>query len=387
MATRLDAQVIVVGAGPVGSVLAMLLGRSGVTTLVLEKASFPRDKACGEGLMPGGVAVLEGLGIDLAREGFPQIGGVAYRTPGVGTMFGAFRAGPGLPGHGFGVRRVRFDALLAERAATTPNVDLRTGCAVKAIERTGTRFQVETSGGPLTAERVVGADGLRSTTRRLLGWSKPHSRPHRHALVSHLAVPRHSVREVYVTVLPGNEVYVAPSGPDEVLAIVLGTPGNLRAHESSVVDSYRRTVATAHPEFGGAECGRIRGAGPFRVSSRTVAEGGAFLAGDAAGFIDPITGDAMSAGFRAASYLAELLAGAAPGAEARYRRWYGAQWRTRWLVTAIALGLSGSPRLARRALDGLGRHPDALEPLLEVNSGFRGLASVPLRTWSALAGV
>jgi len=387
MGTGLDAQVIVVGGGPVGSVLAMLLGRSGVRTLVLEKATFPRDKPCGEGLMPGGVAVLEKLGIDLAREGYPPLGGIRYRTVDGTATFGAFRSGPGLPKGGFGVRRLRFDALLAERAAATPNVELRTGCTVQAIERTDDGFRLETARGPLATSRVVGADGLRSTARELLGWSTPSVPPHRHALVGHLAVPHHRVREVIVTLLSTNEVYVAPSGPDELLAVVLGSTGSLRAPASSVLDSYRRTVFAAHPEFAGAECGRIRGAGPFRVSSRTVAARGAFLVGDAAGFLDPITGDAMSAGFRAAAYLAGLLAAAAPSAEARYRSWYAAQWRTRRLVTAIALGLSRSPWLARRALAGLGRHPDALEPLLEVNSGLRRLGSVPLGTWSALAGI
>ncbi len=387
MRTGLDAQVIVVGGGPVGSVLAMLLGRSGIRTLVLEKAAFPRDKPCGEGLMPGGVAVLERLGIDLAREGFPPLGGIAYRALDGGAAFGAFRSGPGLPESGFGVRRLRFDALLAERAAATPNVELRTGNAVDAIERRGDGFRLRSAGAWLTAEQVVGADGLRSTVRQLLGWSTPSAPPHRHALVGHLAVPRHRVREVIVTLLPANEVYLTPSGPDELLAVVLGPPGSLRTPAMSVLDSYRSTVATAHPEFAGAKCGRIRGAGPFRVGSRTVAAGGAFLVGDAAGFLDPITGDAMSAGFRAAAHLAGLLAGPVPSAEARYRRWFAAQWRTRSLVTAIALGISRSPWLARRALGGLGRHADALEPLLEVNSGLRRLGSVPLRTWSALAGI
>ncbi len=387
MGTRLDAQVVIVGGGPVGSVLAMLLGRSGVRTLILEKTSFPRDKPCGEGLMPGGVAILEQLGLDLAGEGFPPLDGITYRTPEGRATFGAFRSGPGLPDHGFGVRRLRFDALLAERAAETPNVELRTGCAVRAIERAGDGFRLDSGRGWLSAGQVVGADGLRSTTRGLLGWSKPPLRPYRHALVGHLAVPCHRVRGVMVTLLPSNEVYVAPSGRDELLAVVLGPPGSLRGSARSVLDSYQRTVAAAHPEFSGAECGRIKGAGPFRVSSRTVASGGAFLVGDAAGFIDPITGDAMSAGFRAAAYLAGLLAGSVPTAEARYRRWYAAQWRTRRLVTSIALGLSGSPWLARRALAGLDRHPEALESLLEVNSGARRLGSLPLRTWSALAGI
>ena len=382
-----EADVIVVGAGPVGAVLAMLLGNAGVRTLVLEKGSFPRDKPCGEGLMPGGVAVLEGLGIDLAREGFPSLSGIRYRTLEGGSAFGAFRARPGLPDHGFGVRRSRFDSFLAERAAGTPNVELRTGCTVHAIERAAGGFLVETGQGTATAAYLVGADGLRSTTRGLLGWSRPPQAPHRHALVSHLAVPRHGIRDVIVSLLPGKEVYVAPSGPDEVLAVVLGPLGSLRDPGATVLESYRAAVTAAHPDFAGAGTGRVRGAGPFRVGSRTVAADGAFLVGDAAGFVDPITGDAMAAGFRAADQLAGLLGGSVPAPEARYRRWHARQWRTRRLVTAIALRLTASPRLARRALAGLGRNPGALESLLEVNSGTRSLGSVPLRDWSALAGI
>src|SRR5260221_14120114 len=96
MRTGLDAQVIVVGGGPVGSVLAMLLGRSGIRTLVLEKAAFPRDKPCGEGLMPGGVAVPERLGIGLARGGFPPLGGGPARGASGGAPVWALcsRAGP-----------------------------------------------------------------------------------------------------------------------------------------------------------------------------------------------------------------------------------------------------------------------------------------------------
>ncbi|HEY8736623.1 MAG TPA: FAD-dependent oxidoreductase, partial [Candidatus Dormibacteraeota bacterium] len=60
-----DADVAIVGAGPIGSALALMLARRGQRVLLLEKATFPRDKACGEGLMPAGLAILEELGISL----------------------------------------------------------------------------------------------------------------------------------------------------------------------------------------------------------------------------------------------------------------------------------------------------------------------------------
>src|SRR5260221_5751219 len=105
MRTGLDAQVIVVGGGPVGSVLAMLLGRSGIRTLVLEKAAFPRDKPCGEGLMPGGVAVLERLGIHPAPEGFSPLRGSAYPARDRGAAVGALPFRPGLARGGFAAGR------------------------------------------------------------------------------------------------------------------------------------------------------------------------------------------------------------------------------------------------------------------------------------------
>src|ERR1700738_5438010 len=121
MPTRLDADVVGVGGGPVGSVLAMLLGRSGVRTVVLEKSRFPRDKPCGEGLMPGGVAVLDRLGVDLVGAGFPPLHGVRYRLAG-GSAAGAFRSGVGC-----GVRRTRLDPLLAGRAGATSGGDVPLG--------------------------------------------------------------------------------------------------------------------------------------------------------------------------------------------------------------------------------------------------------------------
>src|SRR5262252_5624549 len=124
----MDADVAVIGGGPVGATLALLLARAGRRVTVVEKAVLPRDKPCGEGLMPSGARVLAAAGVDLAAEGFPRVDGVRYRLASGASVRGDLRSGPG-----FGVRRLRLDALLAERAASTPEVTFVTGCAALGV--------------------------------------------------------------------------------------------------------------------------------------------------------------------------------------------------------------------------------------------------------------
>src|ERR1051325_7184194 len=98
-----------------------MLGNAGVSTVLLDRARFPRDKPCGEGLLPAGVSVLEGIGVSL--DSFPTLGGVSYRVPLAGSAKGDFVNGT----TGRGVRRLVFDQLLAGRAQATPNVEARFG--------------------------------------------------------------------------------------------------------------------------------------------------------------------------------------------------------------------------------------------------------------------
>ena len=390
----MDADVVVVGGGPVGATLAMLLARAGRRVTVIEKATLPRDKPCGEGLMPSGVKVLARLGIDLLAEGFPAVGGVRYRLASGRSVRGNLATGPGC-----GVRRIRLDPLLAARAAATSGVTFVAGCAALGLRTARECVRLDTQHGELTARVLVGADGLRSPVAGWLGWAAPPPRPEaapRHALVGHLAVHGgHIPDEIVVTLLGDVEVYAAPCGQGEVLVAVLGPRGRLRRVGRSVLESYRATVERAHPELAGAPlAGRVWGAGPFRTSPRTVAEGRAFLVGDAAGFLDPLTGDGIAAGLAQAETLGAHLGGMtdlAPqlevqAAAASYRAWRGRQWRRRHRVTGLALALTRSPGLARRAMAGATRRPAALQALLEVNDGTRDLIRVRPRDWAALAG-
>jgi flavin-dependent dehydrogenase len=252
--------------------------------------------------------------------------------------------------------------------------------------------QVDTDAGQLTAAVLVGADGIRSSVARWLGLALPPRGPARYALVGHLGrvgPPRPDLPgdEIVVSLLGQVEVYAAPSGHEEVLVAVLGPRGALRRPGASVASSYRELVAGAHPELAaGPLRGRVWGAGPFRVGPAQAAKGRAFLAGDAAGFLDPLTGDGIAAGLAQAEALAGFLLAEPETAVARYRAWGAGQWRRRRFVTGLALALSGSATLARRALAGLGRRPGALQSLLEVNDGTRGLRGLGPRDWAALAG-
>jgi flavin-dependent dehydrogenase len=381
-----DTDVAIVGAGPIGSALALMLARHGRRVLLLEKATFPRDKPCGEGLMPVGLAILLELGISLAAADFPRLRGVLYRLSDGRSAFGAFRADDGTLVEGAGVRRLRLDPLLAARAAENRLVEFRPGVVVRGLElgREGVRLQ--TSAGEVAATWLVAADGIGSPVRRWMGWEQP-SRGHRLGLVGHLHHPAHGIREIVVTVLQGSETYVAPSSPDEVLAVVLGDRGRLGGAHASLPQVYRSTMSRAHPELGFEPSGPLLSAGPFLVKPRQVADGAVFLVGDAAGFIDPLTGDGITAGLCAAQELVRLLVENPEHAAPTYRAWHARQWRRRRLVTGLAMSLSGHPALARRSVEGMARNPAALEALIRVNGGGRPLSSVSPRAWLALAGI
>jgi flavin-dependent dehydrogenase len=212
-----------------------------------------------------------------------------------------------------------------------------------------------------------------------MGWSRDPRRPHRYAIAGHLAAPGHGIDRVLVTVLDGCEVYTAPTEPDELLVAVLGG----KAHVNR--EAYAAAVRAAHPDLCLPK--KVHGAGPFWVRPSRVAGKGVFLIGDAAGFLDPLTGDGMSDALVAARELARIIACDEPQPERAYRRWEAAQWRRRVFVNRLALALTGSSVLARRALRALQRRPVTLNRLLAVNDGSGSLWSLSPRDWSALAGI
>jgi flavin-dependent dehydrogenase len=201
-----------------------------------------------------------------------------------------------------------------------------------------------------------------------------------------MAAPGHGVDRIVVTLLRDCEVYAAPTSRDEMLVAVLGSKEGLRREGESVRDAYARHVGEAHPELS-VDGAHVHGAGPFWVRPSQVAGGRVFLLGDAAGFLDPLTGDGMSDALLAARKLAGLLAERHPDPAGAYRAWERGQWRRRQFVSRLALTVTGSSTLAARALRRMQQRPSTLDRLLDVNDGSRSLWSLTPRDWAALAGV
>jgi 2-polyprenyl-6-methoxyphenol hydroxylase-like FAD-dependent oxidoreductase len=130
--------VVIVGAGPAGAALALALGRQGIEVALFDKAAFPRDKACGEGLMPSGVAVLQRLGLESVMRAALPFWGIRYHA-GDRLAMGRFPRVAGAPSFGLGQRRLGLDHRLVEAAIAHPTVEWRPAPRVGGLLRRGDR--------------------------------------------------------------------------------------------------------------------------------------------------------------------------------------------------------------------------------------------------------
>jgi len=355
--------VVIVGGGPVGLASALALRREGLTVRVVEAGRPPLDKACGEGLMPDGVARLEALGVSLDGARSRSFRGIRY----VDGDLAAEADFPGRPGRG--VRRTVLHETMV-RAAEVAGVELAWGVRVRGLTEAG----VETDGGELTARWIVGADGLLSRVRAWAGLGPGTTRrPGRDR--RRFGVRRHYRMEpwgdrVEVHWVDGCEAYVTPVAADEVGVAFLwsGEPADFDA-------LLARVPRLAERVAGAAAASRDRGAGPLDQRSRSLVRGRVLLVGDAAGYRDAITGEGLSLGFRQAELLAVALAAGRPR---DYERAARRAARVPFALIAGLLFAERRPRLRRRLVATLATDRELFARLLAVHAGERSLRSVGL---------
>jgi geranylgeranyl reductase family protein len=162
--------VVIVGAGPAGSAAAIHLRRLGARVTVVDKATFPRDKCCGDGLTTGALRHLESLGLDPSTlPSWQHVDDIVIRSISGRTQTFPLPRDRGT--YAAVVRRVELDAALVALARSA-GAEVREGCAVTAMSVDGDRVLVTTDDGAvLDADYVIGADGVWSTVRKLTGAS------------------------------------------------------------------------------------------------------------------------------------------------------------------------------------------------------------------------
>ena len=153
---------VVVGAGPAGSIAALVLARGGARVALADKAAFPRDKACGDLIGPRGVQVLADLGLTVPDAGHGS-DLLAVGPSGRRSRLPAF-TGRSYPGHGIVVPRVAFDNALREAALAAGAVGVR--ARITAVDKgpDGTARAVLADGQRLAGDVIIGADSSRTSS-------------------------------------------------------------------------------------------------------------------------------------------------------------------------------------------------------------------------------
>jgi len=390
--------VLIVGAGPAGAIAALVLARAGARVRLVDRASFPRDKLCGDTVNPGALARLERLGVagDVVARGL-RVDGMVVTGEGGVAVDGRYPAGV----YGRAIVRRELDWLLVEAAMAAgcqfePGVHVRGAAIVDEKSGRAVRgVRVSARGGEahIDAPITIAADGRRSTIGFGLGFARHPARPRRWAVgayydnfktgvghpsdprtgdagVGHLSDPTREAgtlgemhvrrgRYIGVAPIPGgltNVCLVRPSRPGDA---ELRDPAALLARELQRDPLLRDRAADARMATAPVVLG------PLAVDvDQDAALDGLLVAGDAAGFIDPMTGD----GLRFAIRGGELAAAAA--LRALEHGWHGvhaqlaadrrAEFSGKWRFNRALRALVASPRAVGAAAVGARVAPGVL---------------------------
>lgn len=349
------ADVLVVGAGPAGSAAAASLAARGWRVILADRAVFPRSKPCGDYCNPGAVETLRSLGLlpALERSGAGSIDGMTVVGQDGSTMRGRFPSGRGVL-----LRRETLDMLLLRRA------EQKGAHLVERfrVDEIGVADSVEVrdtlSGRALRARLLIAADGMRSAVARRLGLLRglPDGRFTAGAYFSGVSGPPEG--ELHL----GDGLYggVARFG-DGTANVCLALPRTLyrgRSAAEAFALGLRGLPVLGETVSGWRPLSPFRVTGPIGFARRAVSAAGVLLAGDAAGQVEPLTGQGIAAALRSGLDAAEeahraletgdLSAISLHRYDRRRAAAFGPAVRMMKVVTALALRPGLTPLLLRR---------------------------------------
>ena len=357
---------LVVGAGPAGSIAALVLARGGARVALVDKARFPRDKACGDLVGPRGVQTLTDLGVDVPG---PRVGDMEVVGPSGRRV--TLRAFPGLtyPGHAIVVPRSRFDDRLRNSAIEAGAVPLVGRASAPSFDEDGelNGFSIDSEKDQpvrVTADAVVGADGATSRVAVAAGLVNEKQvlwgfavRGYLPSPVLGFAATEPVLPRIYFWEPSGWSGYpgygwVFPGAEGTVNAgLGVGSRGDRKVGMQASKD-LPAFLASAGLDPGAA--GRPLGGWLKMGMTGTVPAGGrTLLVGDAAGLVNSLQGEGISQALGSGRSAAEAILAVGPGGAAGV---YADSLRTMYAPYACATAPITSWMLRHhRAVSGLGR--------------------------------
>ena len=310
--------VIVIGAGPAGCASALFLRQRGLRVLVLDRASFPRDKVCGEFISPAADDILNELDVlEVIQQSDPmRLHGVAISSYGKPELCIDYPPCPGRtkPMTSLSLSRFQLDHLLV-RSLVEKGVDIREQYAVddflfKDNRVVGLKGR-DGANRPFidTASVVVDASGRNGLSLRRLGLIQPHRGTGKVALAAHWENTQFPHDYCYMHISSPGYTGMAPVANDSVNVVLVVEDRDVKGQELDAL--YQKIVlgnARRRSLLNGARLKeRVRSVGSLAYDVRPVPCGGLVLAGDSTGFIDPFTGEGIYLSLRSAQLAAGII--------------------------------------------------------------------------------
>jgi flavin-dependent dehydrogenase len=360
--------VFVIGGGPAGLAAAIAARQRGLDATVADCSLPPIDKACGEGIMPDGLAAARSLGIDLDAAGAHPFRGIRFCERGSSVEARFPR------GHGLGLRRTVLHSMMVDRAAGA-GVGVAWGARVTGISEEG----VIVDGRLVRARWIVGADGGQSPVRRWAGLDACWRDSRRFGFRRHYrTAPWSEFMEIHWS--DGCQLYITPVGAEEVCVVLISRDPHLR------LDAALRRFPEAAQRLRSAESSTLeRGGVSASRRLKSVFRGRVALVGDASGSVDAITGEGLCLLFQQGVALAGALE---TGDLSLYQAEHRRIGKRPELMAGLMLMLDGRGRLRRRGMRAFEEHPQLFARMLAMHVGelspFHSLSNGVALGWRML---
>jgi len=369
-------RVVVVGGGPAGSSCAWWLAKAGLDVTLLERAAFPRTKVCGEYLNAAAQTQLDALGIAGA------LAGICNPIQGIRLHMGDVQLELPFAAPAWSIARSRLDEMLLAHACQSGVAAVT--ARVENVERTenGVRIGFRDASGferRLDADVIVGADGLGSLVARKMGLAPLGRRRGRFAVGGHYAGFGDLAGFIEMYVAKNAYFAINPLGADLTNVMLVVDQADLHAWSGALDERMQETAAQL---AGGrrtigtlGRVGKRVAIGPLAYQTKSVADANVYLTGDAAGFVDPFTGQGVYLALRSARLAAEAIVAELEGAQSRervqagYRHEHQRVFGARRRLASLVSFLMRTPWLAKRAAANLQRSASLRSTIMQAIAG------------------